>query len=222
MIDIVYLIKDLFDCKFNLHNWINNRYTGLLCDPRYNVAGIVTKEGLIFIGCVYEVLTVVSEVSFDITSEDVVLDLGANVGGFAIRAAKKAKHVYAVEPVWTEELKENVKRNGMQDKITIIPYAIGDGCLIKLNYAGRIRTAETIPFGELLKKIPDKITFLKVDIEGAEWGINPKDLDGIKRIEFEAHEFVPVNKHVLNYIREHWNTIETKLHKRTMIHAREK
>jgi len=50
----------------------------------------------------------------------VVLDLGANVGCFTLRAAQKAKHVYAVEPLYTDELVSNIALNEIPDKVSVI------------------------------------------------------------------------------------------------------
>ena len=33
----------------------------------------------------------------------------------------------------------------------------------------------------------EDIDYIKIDIEGWEWGINPRDLEGIRRIAFEPH-----------------------------------
>ncbi|MCK9277869.1 MAG: FkbM family methyltransferase, partial [Methanoculleus sp.] len=47
----------------------------------------------------------------DIRPEDIVLDIGANVGAFCIRAARRSRRVLAVEPVLTEALQENIRTN---------------------------------------------------------------------------------------------------------------
>jgi len=47
----------------------------------------------------------------DINKEDIVLDLGGNVGGFALFAAKWAKHVYVVEPLYDDILSHNISLN---------------------------------------------------------------------------------------------------------------
>ena len=230
--NILYIIKDLFDCDFNLQLWINHRYkdpkTAYL--PNASFDHIVTKDGLKFgLGCLFETDNVLVEYRFDdITSEDIVLDVGANVGGFSIRAAKKAGHVFAVEPLWTKELEQNIIRNNLQDKITVLPFAIGDGNNMELEYNGKTKTVQTKTLTDIRKMI-GPITFLKIDIEGGEWGINPHEFDGIRRIEFETHTWrkcyfwnIQNSKILLDYLRKNWDiTVESKANPRhgSYIHA---
>lgn len=117
---------------------------------------------------------------------DVVIDLGAHAGGFAVYAAKKgAKRVYAYEAD-TENFKcleENIAMNQLKD--IIIPYhrfvAAQSDKLYPLydgNQSGmhslywasnHIRErVKTIAFKEILGEF-DKIDYLKIDVEGAEF-----------------------------------------------------
>jgi FkbM family methyltransferase len=217
MIDFIWLIKDLFACSFDLQQWVNHRYKdpNIVFVRRDTTDHIVTTEGLKFglEGC-EEMGDLMTEYRFeDIRPDDIVLDLGANVGGFAIRAAQKAKHVYAVEPLFYKELEENIARNGMGDKITVFRTAIGNGQTIKLKYRDHESLVETRSLKQIREMIPDKVTFLKVDIEGAEWGIFPADFCGIPRIEFEAHggdnSCMPVDKKLLYFLKDNWRCEET-------------
>ncbi len=215
--DFVWMIKDLFACGFDLQEWVNHRYRNpnIVFVRRDATEYVVSKEGLKFgLEGVEELGDLMTEYEFgDICKDDIVLDLGANVGGFAIRAAQKAKHVYAVEPLFHTELKENIERNDMSDKVTILNTAIGDGSTIPLKYRDHASNVGTLRLSALLKSIPEKVTFIKVDIEGAEWGIDPVDLSGIPRIEFEAHggdnSCMPVNPAVTDYIKANWDVTET-------------
>jgi FkbM family methyltransferase len=57
--------------------------------------------------------------------DDIFLDIGANVGTYAIPAALQAKMVYACEldPMNIGLLKENIHLNGVHSKVVIFPFA---------------------------------------------------------------------------------------------------
>jgi len=230
--DIIWMLKDLYACKGDLQTWINHRYKDddVVMVRRSTTKYITTTEGLKFtLAGVSELGDMMDEYEFDdITSDDIVLDLGANVGGFSIRAAQKAKHVYAVEPLFYRELEENIALNGMQDKITVLKCAIGtDGNKIALSYRDHHDVVPTHTLSRIRSTIGVPVTFLKVDIEGAEWGIDPKEFDGIPRIEFEAHggdnSCMPVNKELIKYLNSNWIVTETHkwvVYESYWIHAR--
>jgi hypothetical protein len=210
------MLKDLYACKGDLQTWVNHRFKDddIIMVRKSITDYIVTTEGLKFgIEGQSELGDLMTEYEFDdITEDDVVLDLGANVGGFSIRAAQKAKHVYAVEPLFYRELEKNIRLNNMQDKITVLKVAIGGGSIIPLKYRDRSEDVKTCSLKDIRKYI-GPVTFLKIDIEGAEWGIPPEQFDGIKRIEFEAHggtnSCMPVNQKILDHIKNNWDTTET-------------
>jgi FkbM family methyltransferase len=210
--DIVTILKDLYYYNFNLQEWINHRYqdkTKMIIEKSV-VDYITTPEGLHFYPFGIEILyQVIWEYRFnDIKPDDIVLDLGANIGGFSLRAAQKCKHVYAVEPLYTDELNSNIALNNMQDKITVIPYGVGFGEMVPIRYQGREKVIQSYPLSEILKIIGQQVTFLKCDIEGAEWSINPEDIAGIPRMEFEVHQgrdsCMPEKPELLEFIQEHW------------------
>jgi FkbM family methyltransferase len=218
LIDFKTIIEDLYFCNFDMQEWINNRFKderrAIL--TRSIVDHIVTPEGAKFYlqdpSILYQVIW---EYWFDdITKDDIVLDLGANIGSFSIRAAQKAKHVYSVEPLYTEELNANIALNNMKDKITVIPYGIGYGGTISIKYQQREKRVKTFPLKTILKMINAPISFMKCDIEGAEWTINPEDIANIPRMEFEVHDgkdsCMPLNQNLIDYINQHWNTITSK------------
>ena len=217
--DIIWILKDLYACKGDLQTWVNRRFKDedIVMVRRSTMDHVVTTEGLKFhLQGQSELGDLMTEYEFDdITKDDIVLDLGANVGGFAIRAAQKARHVYAVEPLFYKELEDNIALNKMQEKITILRLAVGYGEEIQLKYHDKKETVKTYTLPEILK-MTGRITFLKVDIEGAEWTIKPGHLDSIDRIEFEAHcgtnSCMMVNKDLIEYIKKNWRTTET--HKR--------
>jgi len=59
--------------------------------------------------------------------DDLVLDIGANVGMYTIPMAKKVKTVYACEldPLNSAILKENIFLNSLQEKVILLPFACG-------------------------------------------------------------------------------------------------
>jgi len=121
----------------------------------------------------------------DIKSTDVILDIGANIGGFAIPTSRMAKQVYAIEPLFHEELKKNVNRNGIKN-IVIVNCGLGNG-IIKLRYNEKHGMVECYSLSKIINLCGGHIDFLKVDCEGGEWFIKPNELQGIRRIEMEVH-----------------------------------
>ena len=63
---------------------------------------------------------------------DVVLDVGANVGMYTIPIAQRTKMVYACEldPLNVAILKENIVLNAVQDRVVVFPIACGDSMTI--------------------------------------------------------------------------------------------
>ena len=120
----------------------------------------------------------------DIRREDRVIDIGANVGAFCIRAAWLADRVLAIEPVAWERLEENIRLNGVH--VTVLRGALGDGNPAVVSWDGCGGTVPTFTLGQI-REIAGGCDFLKCDCEGAEWLIRPDDLTGIRRIEMELH-----------------------------------
>ena len=64
--------------------------------------------------------------------DDVVLDVGANIGIYSIPIAKKVQTVYACEldPLNIAILKENMYLNSLMENIVLLPFASGDSSKI--------------------------------------------------------------------------------------------
>jgi hypothetical protein len=120
----------------------------------------------------------------DILEDDIVLDIGANAGAFCIRAARKSRHVVAVEPVTTDILEKNIRLNDVS--VRLVAGALGAGDVRDIEWDGVHAVTPTYSLKELIG-IAGGCDFLKCDCEGAEWLINPEDLAGIRRIEMELH-----------------------------------
>lgn len=130
-------------------------------------------------------ITSVPEYRFDdIRPDDRVLDIGANVGGFCIRAARIGGHVTAVEPVTTPLLLENIRANNVS--VQVIAGALGNGKPAEICWDDCRVVAPTYPLKDLIT-MSGGCDFLKCDCEGAEWLINPGELQNVRRIEMEIH-----------------------------------
>lgn len=136
------------------------------------------------------------EGSFSVKEGDIVIDAGANLGIFAINAAAKGASVYAFEPQaqLQETLKENIKLNGLEDRITVVPFGLSsaNGEMIfaeidnmseigrfasltesqglKDSFSGcRTYSIRTVSLDSWAKENAiEHIDFIKSDIEGAE------------------------------------------------------
>jgi FkbM family methyltransferase len=161
----------------------------------------------------------------DLRPDDVVLDIGASIGAFTLRAAKTCKHVFAIEPMFPCELEENIRLNGLTN-VTVLPIALGYGqknAFIEFNK--RSGHVPALTFDELLQLFKNiwknEITFLKCDCEGAEWYINHYALNSIRRIEMEVHpKMHPTessNPDLIPYIKEHWTTFLTHTERKAYV-----
>jgi hypothetical protein len=121
----------------------------------------------------------------DIRKSDSVIDIGANVGAFALRAAKKSSRVTAVEPLTTDLLVRNALLN--RADIRVLRAALGDGGPVEISWDGCRAVVPSYPLRDIIR-MSGGCDFLKCDCEGAEWLIDPADLSGIRRIEMELHQ----------------------------------
>jgi len=122
----------------------------------------------------------------NIRPDDIVLDIGANIGAITIPLAKVAKYVHAVEPLFMKELRRNIYLNELEN-VRIHEKAIGhNGSTRVIKFSSRCKVASCISFHELRKHIP-RVDYLKIDCEGCEWAIDPKELIGIRELRIEFH-----------------------------------
>ncbi len=147
---------------------------------------------------------------FDIEKNDIVVDIGANIGVFSVFASYFAKNgtVYAFEPEPEsfELLRENAESNNMSN-IRLINKAVsarsgkrdfyvgrpGSGGHTFCRIKGRKITVQTISLEDFFKRYElPKLDFLKMDCEGAEYEILfncPRTtLAKIKKISMEYHD----------------------------------
>jgi hypothetical protein len=147
----------------------------------------------------------------DICPEDRVIDIGANVGAFCIRASRCSRSIVAVEPVTAPLLRQNIQLNGVP--VRVIEGALGGGNPKKIRWDDCEVISPAYPLHTIID-MAGGCDFLKCDCEGAEWEIVPEDLAGIRRIEMELHIppiSRPPNPALLDYISRHYHfSIERK------------
>jgi hypothetical protein len=130
----------------------------------------------------------------DLRKDDVVLDIGANIGGFTVYAAKRAKLVFAIEPVKAKELRANIELNNLNN-VTVIEGALAFGSSsITISWGNERREVQGYTFREILD-MTGPVDFFKCDCEGAEWTIDPRDLMGTRRLELELHRMGDYGKY---------------------------
>ncbi|WP_231112327.1 FkbM family methyltransferase [Stygiolobus azoricus] len=147
-----------------------------------------------------------------------VVDIGAFVGDSAIYfAAKGAKKVYAIEPHpgAYEELVENIRINGLEEKIVPLNMAVGDkegyivisnvekkqapGIWFKESDGNGVKVRmETL--NDIIKKYNLETNVLKMDCEGCEYNLILNDYEAVSKFDqlaFEYHAYntsIPISK----------------------------
>ena len=149
---------------------------------------------------------------FPITSDDIVVDIGANIGIFSLYASQKTNNkIFAYEPHPTnyECLVENTKdiENIHIKKIAIAGNNYQSALFENIHYGGHSLSNQSLGMGEMTDSIQvetqtlqqifeenniDRINFLKIDCEGAEGIIlqsTPSEyLERIDKIAMEFHD----------------------------------
>jgi len=162
----------------------------------YGLALSLNDEGSLY--CAYEIfLENVYEKFLPIEKEDIVVDIGAHVGFFTLKAARVSRHVLAFEPhpLNYTLLALNTKINHLNN-VTPVNVALADYSGHAKLYLGRFSGSHTI----IEKRVKDKNAyimvkvdtldnlikqfkleeplFIKIDVEGAELDV----LRGAKKI----------------------------------------
>ena len=139
-------------------------------------------------------------------TKGLVIDIGANIGAFTIPASRRSRVVYAIEPIASnyQVLCQNCELNQAHNVISEC-IAISDedgiaeisvnGVMSSLHWhhpGTEMQQVKTLTLETFLKDHGiDLIDFVKMDCEGAEWGILLKSslalLSRIRHIELEYH-----------------------------------
>ncbi len=122
----------------------------------------------------------------DIKKNDIVIDIGGCIGGFSLPASRLSSHVFSVEPIFVDDIKDQIALNGIEN-VTVIPDALGDGEVQEVCWMTERVRIKTRSLTDLIKQA-GRCDFLKCDCEGAEWNISAVELKKIRRIEMEIHD----------------------------------
>ncbi len=127
---------------------------------------------------------------------NVFIDIGSNIGTYAILSANDGMRVYAFEPISSnfKALRLNVILNNLENKIMLFPFALGakryktdfkfdltnTGASHKADiepddnykpFVEKTLEAEVVPLDEIISELDIKLTdriFMKIDVEGME------------------------------------------------------
>jgi FkbM family methyltransferase len=160
---------------------------------------------------------------FGIAKGDVVVDIGAHEGMFALYAAKRGAEVFTFEPVCDLQ---NVKQfenihafvmavAGKTGQVEL--FLESDGLAHSMYGKGSSVTVPTISLEDIMRQNNlAKIDFLKMNCEGAEYDILlncPREiLQNIKKISMECHDFGEgKNAAALKvFLEQHYFSVEIK------------
>lgn len=194
-----YIYIDFVRCNYNPIKWLARRIEGLkngkvdlYTDVKIIGDVVKTVDGTLFDikSCDLDILHQVNtEYKYDdIRPDDIVMDIGANVGMFSLKVKDMVEHIYAVEPLYFEELNKNIRLNHCWQKVHIFTYGLGVEN-IEVSFGSKRAHIQCRTLSDMFELIPLSVTFLKIDCEGGEWCIKPEELKGIRRIEAEIHNF---------------------------------
>ena len=191
MIDIIGFFNGLIGSNdrraFISSNIYNQMY--ILLSRRYRVLG---SDNAIYNLDKYFYLVdqAINEYDYsDIRETDIVLDLGACVGGFTLEVNNKVDHVYAVEPLFIDELCANLTLNNAKN-VDVFTCALGEPDTVQhITFVDKTIDVPCKSLSEIILMCGGHVDVLKIDCEGGEWHIKPHELEGIRRIEAEVHSF---------------------------------
>ncbi len=131
--------------------------------------------------------------------EDVVLNLGANIGLIPILKSRECRKIYAVEPLYCDILKINIALNDINN-IVVFEFGVGDKDF-ECSYDRRVRFVKCKTLGEILKEIPEKPNVLFLNCEGGEHSIKGHELKDIQRIIGMVHLFKSTENKKESFLR---------------------
>ncbi|ADN50925.1 FkbM family methyltransferase [Vulcanisaeta distributa] len=189
LIFIYYILRRLLRLEnkvYNLSYYIPGKDSVLIRyrDEEYDVKFIIRPRS----GDFYDILGEHYELNhwlalvLNTTKHAVIVDVGAYIGGYTVRACKKAKRVIAIEPLESAAtlLRKNVELNNCNNVVLIkkavwkeqgkVPMKIVEFNEeeSRIDHNGNI-IIEADTLDNIIKELGiDRIDFLKIDIEGAE------------------------------------------------------
>ncbi|WP_456454567.1 FkbM family methyltransferase [Methanopyrus sp.] len=124
-----------------------------------------------------------------LNDREIAFDVGANIGYYAILTAlaSEQSRVYAIEPIREnlELLQENIALNNLEDRVKAFEYAVSDKCgrvrmilenrsnwhrIVNVDNSDYIEV-ESITLDELSEKLGERPTYVRMDVEGAEFEV---------------------------------------------------
>lgn len=197
------LIKNIFKEIFtyglrykSFQDWVNTNFNNVGGTP-VPTSGIWVHEGIKYpltekIGINLFSISDTREYKFyELKPTDVVIDIGANVGGFSTMIHDKVEKVYCIEPIFGKYLESLFAYNNIGN-IEVIKVGLGKG-IHKLEYNGYIKeNVSCLPLRTIIKMCGNKVDLIKMDCEGGEWNITETDLQyaksvGLRTIVAEIH-----------------------------------
>jgi FkbM family methyltransferase len=155
-----------------------------------------------------------------LSQQDVVVDIGAHVGFFAIPVASQVGVLIAYEPAPANYklLRANARRNQAHNLVASPQAVAGTAGLVQLSLGVQGTTGhsivarkrggvsiqvEAVDLSQIVKLY--KPTVLKLDCEGAEWGIltEPELLGGIRLLIAELHKVSAVRLKGMRAVLRH-------------------
>jgi FkbM family methyltransferase len=134
-----------------------------------------------------------------IKPDDTVVDLGAGIGDFAVKAMRRAKNVIAVEPNQQdfELLLKNLQANGCHNVVPVDMGVASKAEMKQITYTGRTYSfkAETLT-AILQRQRISRVDFIKLDIEGYETEVIESSIDIIKQTRLIAIEMHGTKKSI--------------------------
>lgn len=149
-----------------------------------------------------------------ISPDDIVLDIGANLGFFSILSSN-AKKIISVEPIkeCIPTLEKNLRKNDLEGKSIVVNKAVGNKDVLYLKKMNKINHSRIVSKmedgvevvqGESLKYFVNNfgVNTLRMDLEGYEYDIlYKKDLSKIDKICMEFHTGIIGEKKVKKFFK---------------------
>lgn len=122
----------------------------------------------------------------EISQNDIIFDIGANIGIYSIHAAKSSSKVYSFEPDpgFRSRLRKNIVLNGVDDSVSVIEWAVSDSrgkvtlytdgeagsspSLKKIGERGEVEVDTNSLDATINEGLIQAPNLIKMDIEGAE------------------------------------------------------
>jgi FkbM family methyltransferase len=140
----------------------------------------------------------------------VFVDVGANLGHYTIRMAKRCEKVIAFEPnpENRRKLLKNIELNRL-DNVTVLPYACGEEryrSRITMEDSGShivdsVSEKETVEIDVVqLDEVVDEGDIVKIDVEGYEWNV----IQGARNLIESCRPILLIEHHDWRHYRTNW------------------